>query len=103
MKSIYKTMPKPRQKDNQKTVSHDGWHRWISREDGPGGQYHVKRKYVCLSCHHSQKLSSDFSFKTTRCSKCGSENIGYVSPIARVPRKTASKKVWENFINHFVN
>ena len=88
----YKKMPVPPQKDNQAYVKKSFG--WIEREEHVWNQ--KPRRFFCKDCTHSQKGNMD------KCSSCGSENIVPLTPDARVPRKNANKKKWQNFIKNFV-
>jgi len=88
-KSKYSTMHDPSQKDNQEYVKKTN--EWIYREEH---RWHGKPwRLFCKDCSHSQKGHM------MKCTSCGSQNLVALNPSVRVPRKGASKKKWENFIN----
>jgi hypothetical protein len=107
--STYKKMPKGITKDNQEAFNRSG-----------GGQSGGSYKMFCIKCHFTHKPYM-YSFKSkdnrkfsgffvsstkdkNHCPNCGAEE-SYVSLHSeiRVPRKKASKKVWENFYKLFIN
>lgn len=49
---------------------------------------------ICADCHEIYKVPED------KCRVCGSDNVKRIGPIARLPRKNAHKKKWEEFFNH---
>ena len=51
-------------------------------------------KSICYECR------TIYNWKAEKCSACGSEDVLRIGPIARIPRKNASKKKWEEFWNH---
>ena len=111
--TTYKKMPKGITKDNQEAFNRKGGY-------NSGGSY----KMFCTKCHFTHKPYK-YSFKSkddkdnfrrfsgffvsadkdkNHCPNCGAED-SYISLYSaiRVPRKNASKKVWENFYKLFVN
>jgi len=88
----YKKMPTPPHKDNQVYAKKS--FAWIDREEHMWNKKTCR--FFCKDCNHSQK--GDMA----KCSSCGSENVVSLTSDARVPRKNASKKKWNNFIKNFV-
>lgn len=99
--NTYKKMPKGVTKDNQEAFNRSS-----------GGQ-HGSYKMFCIKCHFTHKPykyeikskndTPRYNYEANHCPNCGEDN-SYVSLYSsvRVPRKNASKKIWENFYKLFV-
>jgi len=60
----------------------------------------VDNGHICFECHTVKRTQCSINDKETLiCPKCGSDDMRWVGPIARVPRKNASKKKWKDFFD----
>lgn len=53
---------------------------------------------ICKNCHYIV-VTYRWTERISECPKCKSEMV-WIGPIARIPRKNASKKKWEEFFDH---
>lgn len=53
---------------------------------------------ICKECHY-RLVADRWSEEIFECPKCKGEWVK-IGPIARIPRKNASKKKWETFFSH---
>lgn len=99
----YSKMPKPQHKDNRIDSTPYG--------HSTGGPAH----YLCIECHFSFKGNEYYPNyycvthvnKNEHCPNCGVDNSenDKIIPLGswvRVPKKSASKKKWKNFLKVFV-
>lgn len=60
-------------------------------------------KVICYECHEIYVWPDYFALSNSsemRKCKCGSTNVRWIGPIARLPRKNANKKKWDEFWKH---
>ncbi len=60
-------------------------------------------KVICYECHKIYVWPDYFVLKRSgvvRMCKCGSDDVRWIGPIARLPKKNASKKKWDEFWKH---
>ena len=90
----YKETPlsKPRMK------SRKGWSYCERRHELGVGFVKTELKEICYECHHI--LPHGKAQDQTECPNCGGTNIMKIGPIARLPRKNASKHKWDEFWKH---
>ena len=60
----------------------------------------LKTTYKAI-CHNCRKVFNFVAYDSEKiCSECGSNDIIHIGPIARLPRKNASKQRWDEFWKH---
>ena len=83
----------------------------LKREKSRKGEVYCERhettrasyKVICYECRKIYVWPNYFSLKYSgemRKCECGSEDVRWIGPIARLPRKNAHKKKWQEFWKH---
>jgi len=68
----------------------------------------IDNGYICYECHAVYRLKgsvkTDKNYdldKELKCSQCNCDDLRWVGPIARMPRKDANKKKWQIFFDEY--
>jgi len=63
-----------------------------------GGPVFYNHKMLCINCRKAFKMNKD----NGNCMTCGNRLV-QIGQRVRVPRKSASNKVWDKFVKEFCN